>query len=175
MFNIEQLDRDFTKTIYTMGYYASLEGQLSKEYSRLEEIATDKFAKHLLHLISSSSANNADIIRGIFSELSDQGLADNTTKNIMNGWVDDFPDTIRDGPDENNLMISLRKFLAFEEFLKEEYRSLSAYITTESRNSGIKLSNDLSKVAENHEEYNHILRNLIKLSGIDNTLTGILE
>ncbi len=172
MYTVEGLDRDFPRTIDLLGYYISLEHHLSKQYRLMKDLADDKFAKQLLSLMSKSSKTNALILRATFDELSRQGLVEQPTI-ILAGWSNVSPSRSGNRHDSNDLQESLRKYLAFEEYLKMEYRTFAEYLIEATQKVGVTLDRLLLSVAENHEEYYHILKNLLKISTIEKTLAKI--
>lgn len=173
MFKVESLDRGFPQTVDLMGYYISLERYLAREYRRLGDLAEDKFTSHLLHLMGKTSGKNASLLRKVFDELSNHGLVERPTK-VLNGWSNISPKMKQHMYTGDDLQQSLRRYLAFEEYLKMEYHSMAEYFSSAAQNTGIPILNRLATVAENHEEYHHILKNLIKISDVDEMLVSII-
>lgn len=174
MFKVESIDRELPKNTDMLGYYFSLERHLAKEYSRLGDLTVDKFAQHLLHLMGNTSIKNAELLRETFDELSKHGLVERPTE-FPDGWANISPGMDYHRYAGDDLQQSLRKYLAFEEYLEMEYRVLAEYLMSAAQKSGIPISGNLSTIAKNHEEYYCILKNLIKITDMDEMLVGILR
>jgi len=172
MFKVESLDREFSKTVDLIGYYVSLERFLAKEYDRLGSTVEDSFAKRLLHLMAKASCKNAGLLRAIIDQLSNMGLVDRS--NVVEGWSNISLKMNSRSFEGEDLQQSLRRYLAFEEYLKMEYRAMAEYFSSAALNEGSSISSKLSTVADSHEEYYSILKNLLKISDMDEMLASII-
>jgi len=172
MSKLEGLDRELSDAIDLLGYYISVEGYLSEEYKRLSDLVEDRFAGRLLNLMAESSDKNMAILKAVLDRCSTLSLAE--PNEVMDGWSDIAPKVVRDD-DQDDVPEALRRHLAFEGYLKLEYRDIADYFASSPQLADSSIYTGLSKVAASHEEHYSILKNLVKLSDIDDLILSIIE
>jgi len=169
MYKTSRVEGEYVNTIQSIHYYSNLEKKLSKEYLKISELVNDKFEKHMLSLMGNNCEKNGQLLQEIIDEFSSQKIID-SHEIELNSWPN-ISINIYSNKQSNELYDLLRKYSAFEEYLKIEYRGLAEYFTEKDSNRSI--FNKFSIIAERHEEYYLVLKNLIKISDVDSMLVNI--
>lgn len=169
MYKTSKVEIEYVNNIQSIHYYSTLEAKLSKEYLKISELVKDRFEKHMLNLMGNNCKKNEQLLREILNEFSNQKVIDSHEIKI-----DIWPNisiNIYENSKNNEVYDLLRRYAAFEEYLKIEYRGLAEYFTE--KDTDVSISNKFAKIAERHEEYYLVLKNLIKISDVDSMLVNI--